>query len=55
MKRESGSYDKKFNICVVGSSRIGKTSYIMRVVEDKYLASYNKTYGINVHIHYQKI
>ena len=47
MKIESFSYESKFNICIVGSSKIGKTSYIKRIIEDQFDIAYNKTYGIN--------
>lgn len=51
MKKESSfSYDSKFNICIVGSSKIGKTSYIKRILDDQFNISYNKTCGINTHL-----
>lgn len=50
MKRDSSfAYDRKFNICVLGSSKIGKTSYIKRIVDNQFHKSYNKTCGINTH------
>jgi GTPase SAR1 family protein len=56
MKRESStSYDSKFNICIVGSPKIGKTSYIMRIIDDKFLATYNKTCGINTHTYKKEL
>ena len=49
MKKEKFSYDSKFNICILGSSKIGKTSYIKRIVDDKFNNTYQKTSGILTH------
>lgn len=56
MQRPSAtSYDSKFNICIVGSPKIGKTSYIMRIIDDKFLTNYNKTCGINTHSYKKEV
>lgn len=50
MKRESFSFDSRFNICIIGSSKIGKTSYIKRIIDDHFNTTYHKTIGINTHL-----
>lgn len=42
-------YDKKFNICIVGNSNVGKSSYIKRLTENTFHTSYKKTSGIETH------
>lgn len=46
---ENKKYDNKFNICIVGNSNIGKSSYIKRITDNNFHTSYKKTSGIETH------
>ena len=46
---ENKKYDNKFNICIVGNSNVGKSSYIKRITENNFHQSYKKTSRIETH------
>jgi len=46
---ENKKFEHKFNICIVGNSNIGKTSYVKRLMDDKFVCTYKKTSGIETY------
>lgn len=46
---EKKKYDNKINICIVGNSNIGKSSYIKRITDNTFHTTYKKTSGIDTH------
>lgn len=46
---DSVIFEHKYNICLVGNTYIGKTSFIKRLIEDRFVNTYKKTTGIETY------